>query len=67
MGEKISFETFLCSPITKPAFSDTWFKYKGQTYITTKSMLNEVYRLTFNGQFTELELLIELSDDIQKI
>ena len=67
MGEKISFDAFLCSSITRPAFSDTWFTYKGQKYITTKPMLNEVYRLSFNGEFDELELLIELSDEIQKI
>ena len=49
------------------AFEDTWFDYKGERYITTKTLFNEVFRLIFNKEFYTLELLIECSDDIRKL
>lgn len=43
------------------------FSYKGVKYYTNKETLNEVYKLIFNGEYNTLELLIECSDEIQKI
>lgn len=43
------------------------FEYRGQTYLTDKDTLNEVYRMSFNGEYDALELFIECSDEIEKL
>lgn len=43
------------------------FQYKGEKYYTNKETLNEVYKLIFNGEYDALELLLEVSDEIQKL